>query len=135
MSNRQVSLDEWISLLSVSTTFLLEESRQLAIDEISDQSPALPPVNRITLGTKHSVSRWVHTGCIDLCLRSEALTESEGKSLGLVTTVRILRAREEYRLNRGLSSVSAVIEKVFGFAPVEWGPKSLTKRRKLKGKK
>jgi len=139
--DREVPLDECLSLLKVSQTYMMHEIHWIAIEEISDRGPAVPAVEKIVLATKHSIPQWLQPAYVELCRRPEALTESEGVVLGLATTVKVLKARERFQNDLGGgpdgsgwdSTVSAIVKEIFGRAPME--ETSLGSRNRNLGKK
>jgi len=91
------SLDQWVSLLSISTRFQLDRIRRRAISEIEGHHPQPTPVDKVVLAVKHSVDPWLIPAYCDICERAEPLTDQEAEKLGAVTTARLARARELLR--------------------------------------
>ncbi|KAF9642120.1 hypothetical protein BDM02DRAFT_3106039 [Thelephora ganbajun] len=91
------SLDQWVSLLSISTRFQLDRIRRRAISEIEGHHPQLHAVDKVVLSVKHSVDPWLIPAYCDICDRTEPLTDQEAEKLGAVTTARLARARELLR--------------------------------------
>ncbi|THG96513.1 hypothetical protein EW026_g5332 [Hermanssonia centrifuga] len=60
-----VILDDWIALLSISTRYVFDRIREIAIEEISRQ--VLDPVKKITLANKYNIPQWLHPAYADLC--------------------------------------------------------------------
>ncbi len=90
-----VILDDWIALLSISTRYVFDRIREIAIEEISRQ--VLDPVKKITLANKYNIPQWLHPAYADLCKRPKAILDNEGEALGLRAVLRIARAREIVR--------------------------------------
>ncbi len=90
-----VSLEDWIALLSISTRFVFDKIRDMAILEIS--SRMLDPIKKITLANKYNIPQWLSPAYVDLCKRPEPLNDDEAETLGLKTVVRVARAREIVR--------------------------------------
>ncbi|CAL1710181.1 unnamed protein product [Somion occarium] len=90
-----VSLDDWIALLSISTRYVFDRIREMAIQEISTK--VLDPIKKIILANKYDIPQWLPPAFVDLCKRPESLSESEAETLGLKTIVRVARARESVR--------------------------------------
>lgn len=91
------SLDQWASLLSISTRFQLDRIRRRAISEIESHNPQLPAVDKVVLAVKHSIEPWLIPAYCDICERCEPLADQEADKLGAVTTARLARARELLR--------------------------------------
>ncbi|KAI0340266.1 hypothetical protein BDW22DRAFT_1430882 [Trametopsis cervina] len=86
------SLADWECLLSISTRYVFDRIRDLAISEITKQM--LDPVRKITLANKYNIPHWLPTAYLDLCKRVQPITDEEAETLGLRTLVRVARARE-----------------------------------------
>jgi len=91
------SIDQWVSLLSISTRFQLDRIRRRAISEIEAHHPQLHAVDRVVLAVKHSVDPWLIPAYCDICERTEPLTDQEAEKLGAVATARLARTRELLR--------------------------------------
>jgi len=91
------SLDQWISLLSISTRFQLDRIRRRSISEIESHNPQPGAVDKVVLAIRHSVEHWLIPAYCDICERTEPLTDQEAEKLGAVTTARLARARELLR--------------------------------------
>ena len=90
-----VSLEDWIALLSISTRFVFDKIRDMAIMEIS--SRMLDPIKKITLANKYNIPQWLSPAYVDLSKRPDPLNDDEAETLGLKTVVRVARAREAVR--------------------------------------
>lgn len=90
-----VALDDWIALLSISTRYVFDKIRELAITEISQQ--LLDPVKKIALANKYNIPHWLPLAFADLIKRPEPMNDLEAESLGLRNVVRVARAREVTR--------------------------------------
>ena len=90
-------VDQWVSLLSISTRFQLDRIRRRAISEIEGQQSQIHAVDRVVLAVQYSVDPWLTPAYCDLCERAEPLTDQEAEKLGVVTTARLARARELLR--------------------------------------
>ncbi|EGO01154.1 hypothetical protein SERLA73DRAFT_105716 [Serpula lacrymans var. lacrymans S7.3] len=89
------SLDEWISLLSISSRYSMDGIRERAIEEIEKSIPPMLPVSQIVLAKKHHVKTWLAPAYEALCTRKESLTVAEAEQLGLVTSILLAGAREK----------------------------------------
>lgn len=88
-------LEDWVALLSISTRYIFDKIRDLAITQIS--TIVLDPVKKIDLADKFTIPQWLPGAYVDLCKRPEPLTDSEAETLGLRTVVRVAKAREAVR--------------------------------------
>ncbi|KAK1220382.1 hypothetical protein PQX77_016873 [Marasmius sp. AFHP31] len=93
-----LSKDQWISVLKLSTCWMLDEVRQHAITKISHISPASSFKDKILLGRKYKVKDWVLEGLTGISSPSNPLLPlSELESLGEGTAMRLLYARQSPR--------------------------------------
>ncbi|KZT72410.1 hypothetical protein DAEQUDRAFT_664420 [Daedalea quercina L-15889] len=90
--------DDWTAILDLATRWEFDDVRALAICEL--QKLSIDPVDRIVLSRKFDISgRWTLAAYAALCQRADALSLEEARQLGLETTVRIARLREQ--IHRG----------------------------------
>jgi hypothetical protein len=92
-----ISLDEWISLLSISTRFNFDKVRQRAIREIDSSERyrgQLSPVDKIVLAKKFGVPSWLDPCYEALRDRPSGLNDEEAENLGAKTTNHIWKMRE-----------------------------------------
>ncbi|TCD65003.1 hypothetical protein EIP91_003371 [Steccherinum ochraceum] len=98
-------IDDWIALLSISTRYVFDKIRDLAISEISTRG-VLDPVRKITLAESYNIPHWLSPAYVDLVKRPEPLSEAEAERLGLRTMVRVARAREIVRDRKYVSTMA-----------------------------
>jgi hypothetical protein len=87
-----VSPQDWVALLSISTRYVFDAIRELAILEISKQ--VHDPVKKISLANKYNIPHWLPLAYVELCKRPDPITDWEAEILGLRSVVRLARARE-----------------------------------------
>jgi hypothetical protein len=91
-------VDEWISVLKLSTMWDFLEMRELAINELS-----LWPIDWITkivLARQYKISQWLFAAYEGLAKRKEPISVAEAQQLGLTTVIRIVQIREESAAKR-----------------------------------
>jgi hypothetical protein len=90
------TLDQWISILRVSTLYELPQVRERAIHEINAErhEVELDPVRKIELAQENNVPEWLARAYEALCQRERGLDDEEAQRLGVVTTNRLWAARE-----------------------------------------
>jgi len=91
------SLDEWISILSISSRYDMDTIRQRAIRQIISHRPRIDPVVKIALAEKHNIPDWLASAYASLCQRANPLEEWEAERLGMRVAVKLARAREAVR--------------------------------------
>jgi len=95
------TVDEWTSVLHLATRWEFESIRQLAIREL--ESLSIDPVNKIVLSRQFDISSpWTLAAYTEVCHRSDALTVTEARALGLETAMRIYQLREKLRSGRSI---------------------------------
>jgi hypothetical protein len=87
-----MSVDEWISVLKLSTMWEFFEMRALAISQLSE---SIDLVTKVTLARKYNISTWLFSAYEGLAKRKESISVTEAEKLGLTTTIRIVQIREE----------------------------------------
>uniref|UniRef100_A0A0W0FBA6 BTB domain-containing protein n=1 Tax=Moniliophthora roreri TaxID=221103 RepID=A0A0W0FBA6_MONRR len=101
LSPTAVPLQTWINILSVSTQFKLQKSREHAIATMdahfaaSQLSPPMSPVEMLVIAEKHGIERWATLPYRQLCEREEHISQSEAEKIGLTSTVKVARDREQ----------------------------------------
>ncbi|KAJ8076672.1 hypothetical protein AAF712_000306 [Marasmius tenuissimus] len=92
-----LSKDQWISVLKLSTCWMLDEVRQHAITNISRISPASSFKDKVLLGRRYKVKDWVLEGFTGISSPSNPLLPlNELESLGEGTAIRLLYARQSH---------------------------------------
>ncbi|KAI0088375.1 hypothetical protein BDY19DRAFT_994277 [Irpex rosettiformis] len=97
----RTSVSEWTALLSISTRYAFDRIRSRAIAALAPgpipySTQLLGPVDMIVLAVKHDIPQWLETAYVSLCLREHPLEEGEGEKLGVVTSIRLAKAREKF---------------------------------------
>ncbi|KAH6908516.1 hypothetical protein BKA70DRAFT_271862 [Coprinopsis sp. MPI-PUGE-AT-0042] len=86
--------DEWASVLKLSTTWQMDQVRQLAIEQLSGLD--LSPIEKVIFAREYRVLKWLTEGVSTLAAGfSEYKFEDIAKELGWETTARILSVRDE----------------------------------------
>jgi hypothetical protein len=95
----ECTLDQWVSILRVSTLYELAQVRECAIREIDAErhERELDPVSKIELAQECDVPAWLPRAYEALCQRERGLDEGEAIRLGVVITNRLWAAREDVR--------------------------------------
>lgn len=93
------SIDEWKSVLEISSRWGFEAHRTLALERIDRR---VSSVDRLLLAKQYNVSKWLTPAYVSLCMRDTPLTLDEGKLLAIDDVIGIAAIRER-RLRRKLS--------------------------------
>ncbi|KAJ7672399.1 hypothetical protein DFH06DRAFT_1036643 [Mycena polygramma] len=101
----RATLREWIDLLSIATRYYFQRLRDCAIHAIEHGMPEfsiefwerIDPVEQIVLAEKHDIPHWRRIAYVQICERSDPLSESEARKLGYQKTTLLARARETVR--------------------------------------
>ncbi|KAH9993316.1 hypothetical protein BJV74DRAFT_833458 [Russula compacta] len=100
------SLTDWIAMLSISTRFIFEKVRERAIKEITARLDEVEPFELIQLAIKYDVEQWVKPAYRRIVIRSSPITHTEALKVPFHMAVMLMRSREKYWKNDGVSGVS-----------------------------
>ena len=91
--------EEWLAVLSASDTDRdrLREARTLAIQRISATIRSSSAVRGVRLGRRHKIKEWFRNGLEKLVQRGTYFSDEEEEELGLKTTCKLYRIREDHR--------------------------------------
>ncbi|KAJ2924521.1 hypothetical protein H1R20_g12547, partial [Candolleomyces eurysporus] len=89
----QLTKDEWLIILELSTRWHFHEFRKLAKEHLDPQID--DPIERIVVGRAAYVPTWVLDGYESLVTRPECISEHESERIGHLTTVRLYILRHE----------------------------------------
>lgn len=112
-SGFELSLAEWIALLSISSLYDMTKIRRRAIDEIIRCVPPIDPVEKIVQAQKHDIPEWLPSAYKDLCRRKNPLEEWEAVRIGINVTVKVARVREAMREVNPYTDVSRLVQEFF----------------------
>ncbi|KAF5320980.1 hypothetical protein D9619_001579 [Psilocybe cf. subviscida] len=109
------SIDEWTSVLSLSTQWEINSVRHLAIGRLSKLS--ISSSDRVALGKRYDVPEWLADGYCELCLRDDPLTLLEGHAIGLEDVIEISNLRTLVRyasnLKRHPDTIRGMVKEKF----------------------
>ncbi|KAG7091299.1 hypothetical protein E1B28_010345 [Marasmius oreades] len=109
------TIEEWISILNLSTRWDFTSLRELSITRISQVLD--DPSDLIVLGIQYNVTSWLVSAYTEICERKEPLTLEEGRKVGVDLCVMIAQARHKIRynsnLNRDHDTIVQVIRHIF----------------------
>jgi len=87
-----LSVDEWTSVLKLSTKWEFRMLRLAAIDTLI--SLQIGPVERIVLARQYDIRHWMAPALNELAKRPQPLGLEEGIRLGLETALKLASVRE-----------------------------------------
>jgi len=88
-----MNVEDWTSVLKLSTMWEFSETRKLAIEKLSEVGMDL--VTKVILAKQYEVREWLFAAYEGLVKRKESLSVAEAERLGLATAIRLYRIREE----------------------------------------
>jgi hypothetical protein len=103
-------LDEWTSVLHLSSKWDFESIRSLALRELL---PLASPVDKIVLGRKYGFDDWLTPAFVAVCARAEPLSLAEAEKMSNADVTRIFQARERAR-SSNVSVDSSTAEEAVG---------------------
>ena len=89
-----MSLEEWISVLELSTMWQFKDIRARAIKALEGLTNPMDPVDKIVIARKFDVSPWLVPSLSELAKREKPLDLLEGYRLGLEWTLKVAELRE-----------------------------------------
>ncbi|KAJ3889664.1 hypothetical protein GG344DRAFT_33205, partial [Lentinula edodes] len=91
------TVEEWISILNVTSALGMEDIRTLAMKRILKDAS---PVDRIMLARNYDIDSQILVATFEeLCMRSHPLTEEEGKKVGVEGLIKLTRMKHELQYN------------------------------------
>ncbi|KAF8829498.1 hypothetical protein HHX47_DHR3001174 [Lentinula edodes] len=91
------TVEEWISVLNVTSALGMEDIRTLAMKRILKDAS---PVDRIMLASYYDIDSQILVAAFEeLCMRSQPLTEEEGKKVGVEGLIKLARMKHELQHN------------------------------------
>ncbi|VDB95661.1 unnamed protein product [Peniophora sp. CBMAI 1063] len=90
-----LSFDEWMSVLKLSKKWDLAMTREHAVAGSDAIVQTKEPLQKVLLGKKYGVVKWLEEGYRALILRWEGLSEEERKALDASTQLKILHLRDK----------------------------------------
>jgi hypothetical protein len=120
IGEHRATLSEWISILQLSTRWLFDDIRSLAIKELATFDD-IDPVQKVAIALQNDIPEWLHPSYMALCERPKPLTIDEARQLGVEVVAQLACAREIFRDNRyGYKrdvDLSNIVSEVFGISP------------------
>lgn len=108
------TVDEWTSVLSLSSKWAFAGIREIAIEELADLTSA---VDRVLLGRAYSIESWLTPAYMEICKREKPLGLAEGMRLGMHDAILINQIRYDIRYSEGVKcgedEVRSIVEKKF----------------------
>jgi hypothetical protein len=89
-------VEEWISVLNLSSRLEFASIRDLAVNNIAPMASA---IDKALLGKRHGVKSWVMDAYGELCTREKPLSIEEGRRLGVDLVIKINELRHELFFN------------------------------------
>ncbi|SJK98026.1 uncharacterized protein ARMOST_01282 [Armillaria ostoyae] len=105
LSPREISHEEWISILKLSTMWEMTEIRNTAISDILERQLKIDATERISLGREYDVPALTTSGIVDLVNQRGGVSEEQIAVLGFEMALRIQCIRVKLLENRARQSV------------------------------
>ncbi|KIM58140.1 hypothetical protein SCLCIDRAFT_1218881 [Scleroderma citrinum Foug A] len=99
------SVDEWASVLKLSTKWEFKVLRQAAIDALI--ALRIGPVDRIVFAEQYDIKQWMTPALNELAKRLQPLGLEEGTRLGLETALKLASVRERVMVSGSSVYVAA----------------------------
>ncbi|KAF9239119.1 hypothetical protein BU15DRAFT_62136 [Melanogaster broomeanus] len=89
-------VEQWTSVLKLSTLWDLSSQRQIAIDKLSELP--VPPIDKIILANTYDVKPWLLPAMHDLVRRQDPINMEDASRLGFETALKLASVREKIAL-------------------------------------
>ncbi|KAK0486303.1 hypothetical protein IW261DRAFT_1559708 [Armillaria novae-zelandiae] len=93
LAPREISHEEWISILKLSTMWEMTEIRNTAISDFLERQLKIDATERISLGQEYDVPALVTSGIVSLANQRGGLSEEQMTALGWKMALRIQNIR------------------------------------------
>ncbi|KZV74168.1 hypothetical protein PENSPDRAFT_749475 [Peniophora sp. CONT] len=90
----ELSMDEWMSVLKLAKLWDLTDMRDRAVSQTERLLANQSPLEKILLGRKYDVIKWLKDGYQAIAKRPTGLTKEEKESLDLATRCGLLELRD-----------------------------------------
>ncbi|EIN06752.1 hypothetical protein PUNSTDRAFT_25128, partial [Punctularia strigosozonata HHB-11173 SS5] len=90
----QLSCDEWVSVLKLSTMWQFAEIRARAVRELS--AIAIDAVRKVVLAKKFSVDQWLLPALNEIARRAKPIDVEDIEKLGLEYALKLAEVRESF---------------------------------------
>ncbi|KAI0251873.1 hypothetical protein BJV78DRAFT_1207359 [Lactifluus subvellereus] len=107
--DNNLTLKDWITMLSISTRFIFDKVRERAIKEITTHLDQFNPFELIGLATKYDVQQWLKPAYEKAVTRTDLISHAEALKVPSPIVVMLMRSREQYWKNRGHPSTATPI--------------------------
>ena len=97
-----LSLDQWVSVLKLSTMWEFHTLRTAAIDHLTILSGSIDPVEKLVLATQFEIKGWMLPTLLKLAQRAEPISMEEGRRMGFETALKLSAVREKVKLVCGV---------------------------------
>jgi hypothetical protein len=87
-----LSKDEWLSVLKLSTRWLFNDLRKMAIEELARSD--LDPIEKIQLGKQYSVEAWLLSGCHELISRDAVISIEDAEKIDWKVAINLYIIRD-----------------------------------------
>ncbi|KZV74153.1 hypothetical protein PENSPDRAFT_662529 [Peniophora sp. CONT] len=90
----KLSVDEWMSVLNLSTMWCLDDLRSKSVNEADAGVAELGAIEKLVLAKRYSVSRWFIEAVEALARRDAYLSAEERDKVGVQTSFALMELRE-----------------------------------------
>ncbi|KAF6746808.1 hypothetical protein DFP72DRAFT_1017083 [Ephemerocybe angulata] len=92
-----LTTSEWLAVLKLSTKWLFNGFRKMAIEKLSFLT-GMDPVEKVRIGKEFCVEAWLLSGYRELVNRSASITVDEAGNLGWQSAIRLCALREDWKI-------------------------------------
>lgn len=92
----ELTRQEWISTLKLSTMWGFSDIRERAKQELSKKELGMGTVEKIECARRFEIKEWLLEGFNELLQRADPITDEEAEHLGWKTVAKVARLRERH---------------------------------------
>ncbi|KAF5317220.1 hypothetical protein D9611_003668 [Ephemerocybe angulata] len=89
--------EEWLAVLKLSTKWLFNDFRKMAIEKLSPLAE-MDPIEKVRIGKEFCVEAWLLSGYCELVNRDESITVGDAGKLGWQSAIRLCGLREDWKI-------------------------------------
>ncbi|KAL4068137.1 hypothetical protein J3A83DRAFT_3816543 [Scleroderma citrinum] len=100
-SESDLDLDQWVSVLKLSTMWEFHAPRIAAIIHIDSLDNMIDPIDKVVLAMQYDIKEWLLPALLKLAQRAESINIEEGRRMGFETALKLASVREKFSQESG----------------------------------
>lgn len=96
-----LSLDQWTSVLKLSTMWEFHAPRIAAISHLDSLDDQIDPTHKVVLAMQYDIKEWMLPALLKLARRPDPISIEEGRRMGFETALKLASVREKFSQESG----------------------------------